>query len=200
MCKVEKNDMIKNMNQKFVVIFFSAVFIVVAGFAVQVFLQNKNGAGEEIACTAEAKLCPDGSAVGRTGPNCEFARCPEEKIEKNISDMGTTGGNEMNAGIIQGSVSIGPICPVERIDMPCKTPPSAYTARTLVIYRADGKTVVAFASINSDGTYSFKLAPGNYILDMKRAGIDFSKNLPRPFTLSVGQIVEADIFIDTGIR
>jgi len=30
------------------------------------------------ACTEEAKLCPDGSAVGRTGPNCEFAPCPGE--------------------------------------------------------------------------------------------------------------------------
>lgn len=29
-----------------------------------------------IACTQEAKLCPDGSAVGRTGPNCEFVTCP----------------------------------------------------------------------------------------------------------------------------
>jgi len=28
------------------------------------------------ACTAEAKICPDGSAVGRVGPNCEFAACP----------------------------------------------------------------------------------------------------------------------------
>ncbi len=28
------------------------------------------------ACTMEAKICPDGSAVGRTGPNCEFAPCP----------------------------------------------------------------------------------------------------------------------------
>ena len=28
------------------------------------------------ACTQEAKICPDGSAVGRTGPNCEFASCP----------------------------------------------------------------------------------------------------------------------------
>jgi hypothetical protein len=27
-------------------------------------------------CTEEAKICPDGSAVGRTGPNCEFAPCP----------------------------------------------------------------------------------------------------------------------------
>ncbi|HKC04735.1 MAG TPA: hypothetical protein VKC54_02600 [Patescibacteria group bacterium] len=28
------------------------------------------------ACTMEAKLCPNGSYVGRTGPNCEFAPCP----------------------------------------------------------------------------------------------------------------------------
>lgn len=33
----------------------------------------------EIACTQEAKLCPDGSSVGRTGPQCEFAACPEIK-------------------------------------------------------------------------------------------------------------------------
>jgi hypothetical protein len=28
------------------------------------------------ACTKEAKICPDGSAVERSGPNCEFAACP----------------------------------------------------------------------------------------------------------------------------
>lgn len=28
------------------------------------------------ACTMEAKICPDGSSVGRSGPNCEFAPCP----------------------------------------------------------------------------------------------------------------------------
>jgi len=34
-------------------------------------------APQQAACTAEAKLCPDGSYVGRTGPSCEFAQCPE---------------------------------------------------------------------------------------------------------------------------
>lgn len=28
-------------------------------------------------CTMVAKLCPDGSYVGRSGPNCEFAPCPK---------------------------------------------------------------------------------------------------------------------------
>ena len=32
-----------------------------------------------IACTDDAKLCADGSSVGRSGPNCQFAACPEEK-------------------------------------------------------------------------------------------------------------------------
>lgn len=32
--------------------------------------------GIEQGCTLEAMLCPDGTAVGRTGPNCEFAPCP----------------------------------------------------------------------------------------------------------------------------
>lgn len=31
----------------------------------------------QIACSQEAKICPDGSSVGRTGPNCEFAPCPD---------------------------------------------------------------------------------------------------------------------------
>lgn len=28
-----------------------------------------------VACTADAKICPDGTSVGRSGPNCEFAAC-----------------------------------------------------------------------------------------------------------------------------
>lgn len=39
---------------------------------------------EPIACTMDAKVCPDGSAVGRTGPNCEFAPCPEESPKNDL--------------------------------------------------------------------------------------------------------------------
>lgn len=34
------------------------------------------GDGGTIACSMDAKLCPDGSYVARSGPNCEFAECP----------------------------------------------------------------------------------------------------------------------------
>lgn len=33
---------------------------------------------EQTFCTLDAKICPDGSAVGRSGPNCEFDPCPGE--------------------------------------------------------------------------------------------------------------------------
>ena len=41
-------------------------------------VDNTNNGKGQVACTMEAKLCPDGvTYVGRTGPNCEFAACPQ---------------------------------------------------------------------------------------------------------------------------
>lgn len=45
-----------------------------------------------LACTMEVKVCPDGSAVGRTGPNCEFAECPV--VVDPIADWQTYTNNE----------------------------------------------------------------------------------------------------------
>lgn len=36
-----------------------------------------NTTKEQVVCTQDAKQCPDGSYVSRTGPNCEFASCQE---------------------------------------------------------------------------------------------------------------------------
>jgi hypothetical protein len=40
-------------------------------------------------CTMEAKTCPDGSSVGRTGPKCEFAPCPIAKSTPTITSINT---------------------------------------------------------------------------------------------------------------
>lgn len=47
-------------------------------------LNPSTGSGQ-VACTQEAKLCPDGSYVGRFGPKCEFSACPGEN-----NDLWTT--------------------------------------------------------------------------------------------------------------
>lgn len=32
---------------------------------------------EQVFCTQDAMMCPDGSYVGRVGPKCEFKACPQ---------------------------------------------------------------------------------------------------------------------------
>lgn len=54
------------------------IWVSFAGYLNFSIWQLSNGVPKTVQCTMEAKLCSDGSDVGRTGPNCEFAKCPEE--------------------------------------------------------------------------------------------------------------------------
>jgi hypothetical protein len=38
---------------------------------------DKNSGESGTVCPTDAMMCPDGTGVGRQGPNCEFAPCPE---------------------------------------------------------------------------------------------------------------------------
>lgn len=53
----------------------------------------------QVACTAEAKVCPDGSTVGREGPECQFAPCPP--IEVSVEHTCTTQERENEACTLQ---------------------------------------------------------------------------------------------------
>ncbi len=53
------------------------VLVALALVATQVYNQA-SGAGA--ACTQEARVCPDGSSVGRIPPRCEFAPCPSSNL------------------------------------------------------------------------------------------------------------------------
>ncbi len=58
----------------------------------------------EIVCTSEAKICPDGSTIGRTGDHCEFAPCP--KINSIISE--TEARIIAEKSCIKGGEALGP--------------------------------------------------------------------------------------------
>jgi hypothetical protein len=40
----------------------------------------------QVSCTQEAKLCPDGSYVGRSGSDCQFSQCPEDNCSGFAAD------------------------------------------------------------------------------------------------------------------
>lgn len=64
-------------NRIFVFIFIVVVFVLGGLFYIYnpdpVEYKNPEDAGA--VCTLDAKLCPDGSYVGRVPPNCEFREC-----------------------------------------------------------------------------------------------------------------------------
>ena len=73
------------INQKTPIILVSVLgvaFIFLAGFVLGKIVHNptRNPAKDGVSCTMEARICPDGSAVGREGPNCEFPECPGEGV------------------------------------------------------------------------------------------------------------------------
>jgi|SRR3989344_5238816 len=61
-------------------IFFTFVSVAIISAGIFLAISMKQDTDGDVACTMEARLCPDGSAVGRTGPNCEFASCPSENL------------------------------------------------------------------------------------------------------------------------
>jgi hypothetical protein len=94
-----------------------------------------------IACTEEAKLCPDGSSVGRTGPTCEFAECPAAPTTTDIQTTDETPGSDVgtlpNGAVPEfgyenelggGGGSAGPVASCTRDAMQC--PDGSYVGRT----------------------------------------------------------------------
>ncbi len=51
-------------------------FVYRAGFLAPIPDGNNVPGNERVFCTKDALKCPDGSYVGRTGPNCQFSACP----------------------------------------------------------------------------------------------------------------------------
>jgi hypothetical protein len=133
------------------------------------------------ACTQEAKICPDGSAVGRQGPNCEFAACP------------------MANYTLYGKVTIGPLCPVE----PCSRT-FDYSGVLVNVYDSVGKNRVAQASADSSGYYAINLGQGSYLVNVTdKEGNSFGMPLldyTQSISIEKGHKIQMDFNIDTGMR
>jgi len=73
------------MNARFskVLIAVVVVFLVVPAFILLTIRYKHNEEGQ-VFCTMEAKMCPDGSFVGRSGPKCEFKECPTTATNKTV--------------------------------------------------------------------------------------------------------------------
>jgi len=54
--------------------------------------------GRKVVCTMDVKICPDGSSVGRHGPNCEFAPCPSASPQEGATSGSCTQNSDCAPG------------------------------------------------------------------------------------------------------
>jgi hypothetical protein len=98
---------------------------------------------------------------------------------------------------IQGIVTIGPTCPVERVNSPCPPRPIAVT---VIVRNAIGSEVTRFRS-GADGRFKVALSPGQYVLLGQSPS---TASLPRPIPVSVtvtsGSYAVVTVEFDSGIR
>ncbi len=98
---------------------------------------------------------------------------------------------------LEGVVTLGPLCPVQQLGVPC--PDRVYSA-TLVVLDTDGVEVARVTS-GGDGWYRVAVAPGEYTLVPQTPS-----GVPLPFAGSIEVVVVdgvysvVDVAYDSGIR
>jgi len=99
---------------------------------------------------------------------------------------------------IMGQVTIGPACPVVRVESPC---PDRPYQTTLTVSDPLGGQVIAKIETDASGRYRLALAPGDYrLVPTTPSPAVPPQAQPMPFHLDAGQWLELDVVYDSGIR
>jgi len=102
------------------------------------------------------------------------------------------------SGILAGTLTKGPLSPVERPGTPAR--PSGVADAQIDIVTTEGKLLTSVET-DSSGTFSVNLPAGTYKVTMPSLyGAMFTKDLPATVTIAAGQQTRLDIRLDTGIR
>jgi hypothetical protein len=106
-------------------------------------------------------------------------------------------------GFIKGVISIGPICPVEKIppDPGCLPTAETYKAYPVSVCSSDGKKKIVQLNPSLDGSYTCEIPVGNYLVILEKPqNYIGGSNLPASISISSRDTTKLNINIDTGIR
>lgn len=112
-------------------------------------------------------------------------------------------GKQREQGYLEGTISIGPLCPVERIppDPACQPTAETYKAYPVSVYTTDGQKKVAQLNPSLDGTFTHELPTGKYLVILEKAQNNIgSSSLPVEISIISQEKTLLNINIDTGIR
>jgi hypothetical protein len=110
---------------------------------------------------------------------------------------GSSEGSDEGLGTIGGSVLLAPTCPVETVESPCPARPLAGVPVRVV--DADGN-VFASAVSGDEGAFTIDVAPGSYLLTASIEEDPARSVKPVRVEVRAGEVVHADVLVDSGIR
>jgi hypothetical protein len=110
---------------------------------------------------------------------------------------GSSEGSDGGLGTIDGSVLLAPTCPVEIAESPCPARPLAGVPVRVV--DADGN-VFASAVSGDEGAFTIDVAPGSYLLTASIEEDPARSVKPVRVEVRAGEVVHADVLVDSGIR
>lgn len=99
-------------------------------------------------------------------------------------------------GTLSGSVTIGPLCPVQ----PCSAEiGDTYSSRQVLLQSNGSDDIVVF--LNQDGTFLTQVPIGEYVVNLSTCEhLGCSSSLPVEIAIKKGETYELNINIDTGVR
>ena len=106
-------------------------------------------------------------------------------------------------GFLEGLISIGPLCPVEKDppDPDCLPTYETFKAYPVSIWTSDGRRKITLINPALDGSYRIELVPGSYLIKLDREQNTIgSSNLPVQASIVTQKETFLNIDIDTGIR
>ncbi len=184
-------------NIKITILILSVIAIAIVSFFITTKTRPATAPGP-VACTEEAKLCPDGSYVSRTGPQCQFSDCPTN-TKATTTQISTSTSTPKASGGVRGTVLLGPSCPVMRNppDPQCADKP--YQS-TFVITTLGGNRVIKSFSSDIAGKFKVNLPPGEYSIRSASTNNIYPRCSSNDVTVRVGIFTDIPISCDTGIR
>ncbi|OGY14177.1 MAG: hypothetical protein A3A58_03085 [Candidatus Blackburnbacteria bacterium RIFCSPLOWO2_01_FULL_41_27] len=113
---------------------------------------------ESVVCAQDALQCPDGTYVGRTGPNCEFV-CPEENQIKKLARLELS----ETLGIPLAKITIENVEEVQwkNGSLGCPEPGQVYTQAAIPGFKITLKADEKLYYIHSGYGKSFKVCTKN---------------------------------------
>jgi hypothetical protein len=105
-------------------------------------------------------------------------------------------------GTLAGSITIGPLCPVEQSppDPNCQPTIETFKAWPIGVWNQDRSQRIAALTPDADGAFSQLLPEGTYVVDLKNHRALGGGDLPQTVTITSGKTTRLEISIDTGIR